>query len=45
MRRCLLFYAFDVELKILIPDSFENKDPSVRVEYRKLFERYQGAKT
>ena len=45
MWQCLLCCAFDVELKIFIPNSFENKDPSVRVEYRNISERYQGAKT
>ena len=45
MQRCLLFYAFDVELRILIPNSFENTDPSVYVEYRNISERYQGAET
>ena len=44
MRQYLLYCAFDVELRIFIPNSFENRDPSFGVKYRKISERYKVAK-
>ena len=37
--------AFYVELRIFISNSFENRDPFVRFEYKDISERYQEAET
>ena len=43
MPQCLLYCTVDVELRIFIPNSFENGDPYVCAKYRTFYERYQGA--